>query len=85
VVLGIRPEDIAIVDAGSGQVTGPVYSFELTGDAVLATIEVGETRLCARGDRRLRAEMGDELRFRLDPAFCHLFDGATGERLDARA
>ncbi len=84
VVLGIRPEDIRIVEPGAGEIQGQVYTFELTGDAVLATIDVGGKRLCARGDRHVRADIGETLTFKLDPAYCHLFDRESGLRLDVR-
>ena len=82
VTLGIRPENIAMTQGEDGHATGKVYSFEMTGDAVLATIDVGKARICARGDRRLRAGLGQPLSFRIDPASCHLFNGETGRRIE---
>ncbi len=82
VTLGIRPENITVTQGEDGHATGKVYSFEMTGDAVLATIDVGKARICARGDRRLRADLGARLSFRIDPASCHLFDNETGSRID---
>lgn len=81
VVLGVRPEDIAVVEEEHGSVSGPIYTSEMTGDAVLVTIEVGAQRLCARGDRHFRGRIGERITLRPDPAYIHLFDGKTGERL----
>jgi multiple sugar transport system ATP-binding protein len=86
VVFGIRPEDVTIETSGAGHLEGSVYAFELTGDAVLATIAIGEARICARGDRHLRSAMGERLQLRCDFDYIHLFDGKTGERIrDAAA
>ena len=83
VVLGVRPEDLE-VGAGPGALRGPVYSSELTGEAVLVTVSLGGQMLCARGPRKLRLEIGEAVDVRVDPARTYLFDAATGERLRAR-
>jgi multiple sugar transport system ATP-binding protein len=83
VVLGIRPEDLALAEPSAADVTLPVYSFELTGDATLVTVAHNEARICARGDRHLRHNFGDLVGLRFDRAHCHLFDAAKGARLDA--
>ena len=81
VVLGIRPEDLSPVDEASADAVLPVYSFELTGDATLATVALGDARICARGPRRLRLTFGDRVGLRFDPAHCHLFDAASTQRI----
>lgn len=58
--------------------------FELTGDAVLVTIGVGEARICAKGDRHRRSDIGERLSLRLDPRHCHLFDGKSGMRIEQK-
>jgi len=80
-VLGIRPEDLVIVPPDEADLRGQVYMFELTGDAVLVTIDVGTSRICVRGDRHLRHGIGDAIGLRLDPQHCHFFDGQTQKRL----
>ncbi len=85
VVLGIRPEDLELCDASEADAVLPVYSFELTGDATLATVAHGEERICARGDRHLRLTFGDTVGLRFARAHCHLFDATTTQRIDGPA
>jgi multiple sugar transport system ATP-binding protein len=80
-VLGIRPEDVSVAPAGAGDVDAAVYAVELTGDAVLVTVTIGEARLIARADRAWRAETGSTIGLRLDRRRLHLFDAATTRRL----
>ena len=84
VVLGIRPEDVDVVDPGTGAADAPVYATELTGEAVLvtATLGVGQ-QLCARGDRHLRCEIGSVVGLEIDPVRTYLFDAATEQRIRA--
>jgi len=82
-VLGVRPEDIGLVAAGQGDVDADVYLCELTGDAVLVTLEIGQTRLCVRGDRHLRFDIGQRVGLTLPRAHCHLFDANTEARIEA--
>ncbi|QHE88589.1 ABC transporter ATP-binding protein [Hydrogenophaga sp. BPS33] len=86
VVLGVRPEDLRVAAEGSAQdgealLKGQVYMSELTGDAVLLTVEVGKDRLCVRGDRHLRLAIGDPVALALPAQHCHFFDPKTEARL----
>lgn len=81
VVLGIRPEDIAVGGAEAGGLSGQIYTSEMTGDAVLVTIEIGNQRLCARGDRHFRGRIGERIVLQPDLNYIHLFDSKSGERL----
>ncbi len=82
-VLGVRPEDVVLTAAGAADLDGVVYMFELTGDAVLVTLDVGASRVCVRGDRHLRYAIGERVGLRLPREHCHLFDAATEARLSA--
>jgi multiple sugar transport system ATP-binding protein len=81
VVLGIRPEDVAVAPAGEGDMQGDVYAVELTGEAILATVTVGNARLIARAPRSWRGSFGTPIGLRVDPTRFHCFDAATGRRL----
>ena len=81
VVLGIRPEDLAVTAAGAGTLSAPVYSFELTGESVLVTLTIGDQQICARGDRHFRCAIGDVVGVRFDPARAYLFDAGSEERI----
>ncbi|WP_299626287.1 ABC transporter ATP-binding protein [Pelagibius sp.] len=81
VVLGIRPEDLTVVEAGSGHFDAPVYATELTGEAILVTVVVGSQHVCARGPRHMRKDIGELVGIHADFSHAHLFDSATEERI----
>jgi multiple sugar transport system ATP-binding protein len=81
VVLGIRPEDIAVRPADEASINGPVYNSELTGDAVLVVADIGPARIIARADRHMRFKNKEPVGFQFDLEFIHLFDGESGNRL----
>ena len=81
VVLGVRPEDLALAEAGDGSFDAEVYASELTGESVLVTVKIGGRRLAAKADRHTRKEIGETVGIRVDPAYTYLFDAASGDRL----
>ncbi len=81
VVLGVRPEDVHLVTPGEGDASGPVYTFELTGEAILVTADVDHIRITARGDRHKRFGIGEPVGLRIDRKQLFLFDAKTEERL----
>ena len=83
-VLGVRPEDIAVLPEGElsqAAVAAEVFAFELTGDATLVTIKLGDSMVTARAGKDRRSAMGSRVGFALDAARCHLFDAATELRI----
>lgn len=81
VVLGVRPEDVRLCPDGPGDVRAPVFSFELTGDATLVTLRIGEQFLTARGSKDIRCAIGAPVAMQLPPDACFLFDAASQNRL----
>lgn len=81
VVLGIRPEDVLVTDGTQADLEAEVFSFELTGDATLVTLQFDKQFLTARGTKEFRCAMGARLAMKLQPAACFLFDGASQDRL----
>jgi multiple sugar transport system ATP-binding protein len=82
VVLGARPEDLAVTAPGAGDLEGEVYATELTGEAVLVTATLpGGVRVIARTDRGWRAPDGTRIGLRLDRSRLHVFDCADGRRI----
>ena len=81
VVLGVRPEDLAIAEAGKGSFDAEVYACELTGESVLVTVEIAGRRIAAKAGRHTRLGIGETVGIRVDPAHVYLFDAATGDRL----
>ena len=91
VVLGVRAEDLALVDAtkasgdavaaGASSIAGELFSFELTGDATLFTLQAGTQRVTAKAEKHRRAAMGQAMAFTVPASRCHLFDAASTRRL----
>jgi multiple sugar transport system ATP-binding protein len=81
IVLGVRPEDMRVVAPGQGQVSGEIFSFELTGDSTLAMVRLGSQVITARAAKDHRARIGEATGFAFDASHCHLFDGQTQNRL----
>ncbi len=81
VVLGVRAEDLAVANPDSATLRGSIFSFELTGDATLATLQCGQQRVTARTSKDFRARMGDSLYLSAAPQRCYVFDGLTQNRL----
>ncbi len=80
-VLGVRAEDLMLANTDSSNVRGSVFSFELTGDATLITLNCGEQRITARFGKEVRASMGEPLGFVAAPERCYLFDAHSQNRL----
>ena len=81
VVLGIRPEDLALTEPGEGSFDAEVYASELTGESVLVTVEVAGRRIAAKAGRHTRKAIGEPVGIRVDPTHAYLFDAASGDRL----
>jgi len=80
--LGYRAEDATLVrDGVGGEITAPIYSVELLGDATMITVSAGGNLVSAKADKEFRAPIGSEITFGIDPAQVHLFDTATGHRI----
>ena len=80
-VLGVRAEDLIIVNTDTATITGDVFSFELTGDATLISLKPGGQLITAKSDKSVRMAMGEPLGFQVDAQRCYLFDGDTQNRL----
>ena len=76
--LGVRPDAISIVSAGSGHLSARVDLVERLGTEShvhLSLVETGQrVTAIVRGTHPVQA--GEETDIRFDPAHCHLFDAA---------
>jgi multiple sugar transport system ATP-binding protein len=80
IILGFRAEDATVVPAG-GQLTAPVYSIELLGEASMISYRLGEALVSVKAPKDYRAEIDEEVHTEIPPGICHLFAAETGERL----
>ena len=79
VTLGFRAEDAALADV-DGQITAPIYTIELLGDATMLTVRAGGQLVSVKANKEYRAEIGDIVSFSIPADICHAFDSTSGER-----
>ncbi len=84
-VLGVRPQDVTIVEPGSpGSIPGKVWIVELIGSERLIEVELApKLRVTAEVRATHRAAIDDAVAIRPDPAHLHVFDPATGQAINA--
>lgn len=81
ITLGFRAEDAQIVSS-RGQIAAPIYSIELLGEATMITWRLGKSLVSVKTKKDFRVQIGDEVHAGISAEICHLFDTATGERLN---
>ncbi|MGC5701389.1 sn-glycerol-3-phosphate ABC transporter ATP-binding protein UgpC [Pseudomonas sp. NFXW11] len=84
VILGIRPEQIALAPAeanGLPTIRAEVQVVEPTGPDTLVFVTLNGTKVCCRLAPDQAPEAGTSLTLQLDPARVLLFDAQSGERL----
>lgn len=81
VILGVRPEDMRIVDNGESQLEAVLYSVELTGDQTIVTAKLGETDLTVREDKEYEGVIDQPIKIKVDVSNLYLFDADTGDRI----
>ena len=87
VTLGFGAEDASLVGDGirgksKAELDAPVYSFELLGDASMITLRAGKSFVSVKSDKDYVAKIGSNVRISVPASICHLFDTASGERLE---
>jgi len=80
VTLGCRAEDAHVTDA-DGQITAPVYTMELLGDATMVTVRAGGGLVSVKAHKDYRVEIGDQVKIAVPSRNCHLFDERSGTRI----
>ncbi len=79
VTLGFRAEDARVSD--TGQISAPVYTMELLGEATMLAVRVGPDIAAVKAAKDFRVQIGDTAHIAVPASACHLFDHATGQRL----
>ncbi|NNG03539.1 MAG: ABC transporter ATP-binding protein [Inquilinus sp.] len=82
-ILGYRAEDANVAAAAGAQISAPIYSVELLGDATMVTVRAAGVLTSVKAGKDYRAEIGDGVGIEIRPEICHLFDRDSGERLAA--
>ncbi|MEM9205025.1 MAG: ABC transporter ATP-binding protein [Pseudomonadota bacterium] len=81
VTLGFRAEDASLANGSDGQITAPVYSYELLGEASMVTVRAGQGFASVKADKEFEVEINDEVSANIPASICHLFDTASGARI----
>ncbi len=82
VSLGIRPEDVAVAHAGSGEgILGEVYVVEPLGRDDLVDVHIGQTSVHVLADPALHLKMGDPVRLTFAPEKLQFFDRESEDSL----
>ena len=82
VTLGFRAEDAMPTD-GDGEITAPVYTVELLGDATMITVRLGDALVSVKAHKDFRVDIGQNVSVAVPTAICHLFDRTSGARIQA--
>ncbi len=80
VTLGFRAEDVRVSDTPA-ELSAPVYSMELLGDATLVSVRIGSALVSIRAPKDYRISIGAPLHVVISSDKIHLFDAKTGARL----
>jgi multiple sugar transport system ATP-binding protein len=78
-VYGVRPEHFTIADDGA---EAEIVVVEPTGSETQVFAKLGGEEVVAVFRERHKFEPGDKVRLKPDPSLVHLFDAATGKRLN---
>jgi multiple sugar transport system ATP-binding protein len=79
--LGFRPEDARIADPGSAQLSGTVYSTELTGNETIVTCSLAKDLVLVKAGKNFDAPINAPMHLAVDPSRICLFETATGARI----
>ncbi|MBE3640426.1 ABC transporter ATP-binding protein [Mangrovicoccus algicola] len=80
--LGFRAEDARLAEfATQAEITAPIYTIELLGDAVMISVRIGGALVSVKADKSFRAEIGTPVSIHVPARICHPFDADTGERV----
>jgi multiple sugar transport system ATP-binding protein len=83
-VIGIRPEDLQVVDAKdeTANLTAPIYSAELTGESTFVSVPVGNRLLTVRADKSFVGDFDQMIGLKVLPERVFLFDEENQRRVD---
>ena len=79
-VYGVRPEHFALADDGA---EAEVQVIEPTGSELQVVAKLGGEEIIAVFRERHQFKPGDKIRLKPDPRLVHLFDEASGQRLNS--
>ncbi|MFL5208972.1 MAG: ABC transporter ATP-binding protein [Microvirga sp.] len=81
VTYGVRPDHLELAANQPQTVPGEIVVVEPTGSETELVVRIGQAQVIVETHGRPALQPGDKVRFMVDPANVHLFDGASGARL----
>jgi len=83
VTLGFRAEDASVAHSDADtEITAPVYTMELLGDATMITVRAGGAMVAVKAGKDYRIEIDEPVGLHVPADICHLFHHETGDRID---
>ncbi len=86
-VLGVRPEDLQIVEDASAEINARIYSIELTGDETIVTCSIEDrltgSQVVVRMDADYEQKIGAQVKIKITGERVYFFDEESGQRLDS--
>jgi len=81
VILGIRPEDIEIVNNEPSHIQAMIYSIELTGEQTIVTSKLDSNFITIREDKDYESDLDIPVKIKVDITKSFLFDSLSGKRI----
>ncbi|MEO1733194.1 MAG: ABC transporter ATP-binding protein [Pseudomonadota bacterium] len=79
VTMGFRAEDAEMGEGG--QITAPIYTIELLGDATMISVRIDGALVSVKTDKTFRAAIDDTVSIRIPSEICHFFEAGSGARI----
>jgi len=78
--IGIRPDDIQILD--SGTISCKANLVEYLGSDMIIYSSIGDQEFSCKLSSKIDVKAGDEFKCDIQPSLVHVFDNSSGKRLD---
>ena len=78
--IGIRPDDIQILD--SGTISCKANLVEYLGSDMIIYSSIGDQEFSCKLSSKIDVKAGDEFKFDIQPSLVHVFDNSSGKRID---
>ena len=77
--IGIRPDDIQIID--NGQYCSVANLVEYLGSEMIIYSSIGDQQFSCKLSSKIELKAGDNFNFNINPSIVHVFDNTTGSRV----
>ena len=81
VILGVRPEDMEIVNSEPSHIQAMIYSIELTGEQTIVTSKMDSNFITIREDKDYESDLDIPVKIKIDVTKTFLFNSLSGKRI----